>query len=91
MEKLPNELFIGKIPPSSTKAEIEAHFSKFGKIEKMTMPHILSQQKHKGFGFVAFKKAVSMEKALAGIHKVRFPSLFYPISNLITFILFQIL
>lgn len=52
------------------KSTLESHFSKYGKLVKVTMPLARTMQKHCGFAFVAFETSTAMKKALSEDHEV---------------------
>lgn len=60
-----NQLFIGNLAFATTKEELEAAFSNYGKVEEVRIPIDRNTGRVRGFAFVTFDSAQSAEKALA--------------------------
>lgn len=67
---LPNQLYVGELPLGADKTTVEAHFAKYGELSRFAMPVNNSTGGHKGYAFVAYKKASHMKSAMAGTNKV---------------------
>ena len=55
-------IFVGGIPQTSQKCDIVAHFSKYGKIDSITLPRD-PKGRLKGFVLIHFKSNTSAERA----------------------------
>ena len=60
------KIFIGCLPGSTTKKDIESAFQKYGKITRIELKidRVGNQKKCRGFGFVTFDQKQSFEKVL---------------------------
>jgi len=52
------QIFVGGLPPSVTSASLEEYFSQFGEVVEADL------KEERGFGFVRFKSAASVQLAL---------------------------
>jgi RNA recognition motif-containing protein len=66
------KIFVGGIPHNITQSQLSAYFSKFGDIVGIDLPRNAKNGKLRGFCFVHFANASSVEKAfLVRTHKLK--------------------
>ncbi|GMH44921.1 hypothetical protein BSKO_12878 [Bryopsis sp. KO-2023] len=66
-------VFVGRLPKELTKSDLNEHYSKFGPVMDVYMPRAKNcSAKHRGFGFVSFQTADSIERVIAhGAHVIK--------------------
>lgn len=58
------EAFVGNLPYSAEKSQLEEHFSQFGTVKRVTLPLKPDQSSTKGFAYVAFEEESCLQDAL---------------------------
>lgn len=66
------KLYIGNLPFSITKEDLQKEFSKFGNIEDITIITDKFSGKSKGFGFITFSDDEDGKKAIAEMNEKEF-------------------
>ncbi len=65
-------IYVGNLPWSVGKTELEKGFSKFGDIEEATVISNKYTGRSRGFGFVTYKNDADAEKAISEMHEKDF-------------------
>ncbi len=60
------KVFVGGLPQDAKEAEISEHFSTFGEVEAVNLKTDPTTGRSRGFAFVVFKDAASVDKATEG-------------------------
>jgi len=60
------DIYVGNLPYEVSDAELEAHFSSFGKVTSARVVMDKATGRAKGFGFVEMPDRAEAEKAIAG-------------------------
>lgn len=61
-----SEIFVGNIPFTATDEALKKEFSKFGTIEKISIP--MSGKRMKGYAFIKYETRAEAEKAVKKMH-----------------------
>ena len=62
--KQSRKIFVGGLPPETTKLSLSRFFEKYGEVEYSIVMTDKHTNRPRGFGFVIFKNLVSVENAL---------------------------
>lgn len=62
-----HKIFIGGIAKEATEHDVQEYFEKFGEVSEVAFVIDENDKKHKGFGFVTFKNAASVDE-IVSIH-----------------------
>ena len=65
-------IFVGNLPSDVKDEEIQALFSKYGRVETVKIIRDLFTQTSKGFGFVEMPGKVEAEKAMTALNTSEF-------------------
>ena len=65
-------IFVGNLPSDVKDDEIQALFSKYGRVETVKIIRDLFSQTSKGFGFVEMPGKAEAEKAMAALNTSEF-------------------
>lgn len=58
-----NKIYVGNLNYTSTKEQLEEHFSQFGDISEVALPEDKFTGKPRGFAFITFNNASDAQKA----------------------------
>lgn len=64
------KLYVGNLPYSTNKPELEEHFGQYGQVGEVTLINDRDTGKFRGFGFV--EMASGGEAAIEGLHNTNF-------------------
>ncbi|XP_056019600.1 heterogeneous nuclear ribonucleoprotein D-like-B isoform X2 [Ostrea edulis] len=71
-EEAIKKIFVGKVDPSLTEAEIKEYFETFGEVKKIDLPYDKAKEQRRAFCFVEFKEEDAVKKITdQSLHKIK--------------------
>ncbi|XP_065921339.1 heterogeneous nuclear ribonucleoprotein D-like isoform X3 [Magallana gigas] len=71
-EEVIKKIFVGKVDPSLTEAEIKEYFETFGEVKKIDLPYDKTKEQRRAFCFVEFKEEDAVKKITdQAVHKIK--------------------